>query len=249
MPNRIIKESICTSDSVDSLSAFQETFFYRLTVNCDDFGRMDARPKILKSKLFPLKDIREDQMKAALEALSSAELVILYEVDGKPFLQMKTWEKHQQVRARKSKYPEPPQILSNDSTFSQKDNACNHLISNDIKCARNPIQSESVSESNPNPMRENTHARAKEDDGFEPFWNAYPRRSGDIKEAYLAYRRALQSGATPQQILDAVKWQAEEWEREGQPQYIPSPVKWLDNKRWSEKPRSPGKRVTTFMDV
>ena len=236
MPNRIIKESICTSEEIDGLTAFQETFFYRLIVNCDDFGRLDAREKILKSKLFPLKDVREDNIKAALLALSSAELVILYEVDGKPFLQMKTWEKHQQMRAKKSKYPSP-------------DEACNHLISNDIKCARNPIQSESVSESNPNPMRENTHARAKEDDGFEPFWNAYPRRSGDIKEAYLAYRRALQSGATPQQILDAVKWQAEEWEREGQPQYIPSPAKWLDNKRWSEKPRSPGKRKTTFMDV
>ena len=252
MPNRIIKESICTSEEIDGLTAFQETFFYRLIVNCDDFGRLDARAKILKSKLFPLKDVREDVIHAALMALSSAELVILYEVDGKPFLQMRTWDKHQQVRAKKCKYPEPPKKTpSNESGISADTNICNQMISDDCRCPRNPIQSESnpESESNPNPMRENTRARAKEDDGFEPFWNAYPRRSGDIKEAYLAYCRALQSGATPQQILEAVKWQAEEWEREGQPQYIPSPSKWLDNKRWSEKPRSPGKRKTTFLDV
>ena len=66
MPNRILKESICTSDEIETLSAFQETFFYRLIVNCDDYGRMDARPKILASKLFPLKDIRAAQIEDAL---------------------------------------------------------------------------------------------------------------------------------------------------------------------------------------
>lgn len=248
MPNRIIKESICTSEEIDGLTAFQETFFYRLIVNCDDFGRLDAREKILKSKLFPLKDVREDNIKAALLALSSAELVILYEVDGKPFLQMRTWDKHQQVRAKKSKYPAPPQrVPSNDSKVSAEDNTCNQMISDDSKCPRNPIQSESVSESNPNPMRE-THARAKEDDGFETFWNAYPRKSGDTREAYMAWLRALKNGATLEAVLSALSWQTEEWKREGQPQYIPSPTKWLDNRRWTETPRT-GKQVTTFMDV
>lgn len=42
MPNRIIKESICVSESIDSLSWFDEVFFYRLIVNCDDYGRLDA---------------------------------------------------------------------------------------------------------------------------------------------------------------------------------------------------------------
>ena len=142
MPNRIIKESICTSDNIDQLSAFQETVFYRMIVNCDDYGRMDARPKILASKLFPLKDIRANQMEEALRALTSAELVILYEVDGKPFLQMKTWERHQQIRAKKSKYPgsECGKIISGS--------ICKQMIADDSKCPRNPIQSES--ESNPN---------------------------------------------------------------------------------------------------
>lgn len=107
MPTRYLKESICTSDNVDALSPFQETFFYRLIVNCDDYGRMDARPPILAAKLFPLKHIRNEQILDALHALSSAELVILYEVGGKPFLQMATWDKHQTCRAKTSKYPAP----------------------------------------------------------------------------------------------------------------------------------------------
>ena len=108
MPTRYLKESICSSDNLDALTPFQETFFYRLIVNCDDFGRMDARPKILASKLFPLKTtLRNEQILDALHALSSAELVILYEVGGKPFLQMATWDKHQTRRAKYSKYPAP----------------------------------------------------------------------------------------------------------------------------------------------
>ena len=43
MPNRIIKESICTSENIDQLSPFCETVFYRLIVNVDDYGRIDAR--------------------------------------------------------------------------------------------------------------------------------------------------------------------------------------------------------------
>lgn len=138
MPNRILKESICTSDSLDKLNSFQENVFYRLIVNCDDFGRMDARPKVLASRLYPLKDIRAEQIENALQALSSAGLVILYQVDGKPFVQMKTWERHQQIRAKKSKYPAPESQTQNK--MKKPDNNCNQMQSDDNECPRNPIQ-------------------------------------------------------------------------------------------------------------
>ena len=57
MPNRIIKESICRSEEIDSLSWFEEVLFYRLIVTCDDFGRYDGRAKIIKGSCFPLKDM------------------------------------------------------------------------------------------------------------------------------------------------------------------------------------------------
>ena len=152
MPNRIIKESICTSDTMDALSWFEEVFFYRLVVNCDDYGRMDARPAILRARLFPLKTVTDKQMDTALQSLRSAGIVDLYSVDGKPYLQMRTWEKHQQIRSKKSKFPEP----------------CKHLQADDIKC--NQMQSDapviqSEYESNPNTnTREKsapTHARGE----------------------------------------------------------------------------------------
>lgn len=156
MPNRLIKESVCTSDNLDSLSWFEECFFYRLIVHCDDFGRMDARPAILKGKLFPLKNVTLTQISRALDSLRSAAIIDIYQVDGRSFLQMRKWDKHQQIRAKKSKFPSPNsvcnQLISNDIN-------CNQMISDDSKCSRNPIQSNT----NPNILsnESNTRTRAK----------------------------------------------------------------------------------------
>ena len=74
MGNRIIKESICSSPTIDQLTWFEEAFFYRLMVNCDDYGRMDGRMPIIKSRLFPLKDITKATVDDALNT-SRLELV------------------------------------------------------------------------------------------------------------------------------------------------------------------------------
>ena len=134
MPNRIIKESVCTSDNVNDLSWFEECFFYRLIVNCDDYGRTDARSAILKARLFPLKTVTEKQIESALDKLATVGIVSVYEYDGRPYLQFLTWEKHQTIRNKKSKYPQP-------------DETCKQLNANVpvIQSNPNPIQ-------NPNPI-------------------------------------------------------------------------------------------------
>ena len=78
MPNRIIKESICTSDGIDALSWFEEVLFYRLIVSCDDYGRFDGRPAIIKNRLFPLKEnLTIKNVSAAINTLARAGLVAL----------------------------------------------------------------------------------------------------------------------------------------------------------------------------
>lgn len=159
MPNRILKESICRSDTIDQLTAFQETFFYRLIVNCDDYGRFDARIRILKNTLYPLKDMRETQIEDALKALASAELVILYEVHGKPFLQIATWQDHQSIRAKTSKYPAP------DGAYKRllpDESRCMQMKSDEIKCMQMSPYSYSYS------GIEDDNAHAREGDGDNP---------------------------------------------------------------------------------
>lgn len=137
MPNRILKESICTSDSVDSLSWFEEVLFYRLIVNCDDYGRFDGRPAIIKNRLFPLKEsLTAKAISKAVNTLVIAGLVVLYEFEGKPYLYLPTWNDHQNVRAKRSKYPSP------EGCVIAHENICNHMYA-DVPV----IQSESESES------------------------------------------------------------------------------------------------------
>ena len=78
-----------------------------------------------------------------------------------------------------------------------------------------------------------TRTRTREDDGFSEFWEAYPRKSGDIQSAYYEYAAAIDGGAKPEELLQAVR--AYPWPEEMR--YIPSAEKWLKNRSWTEKPQ------------
>ena len=160
MPNRIIKHSICKSESIKQLTWFEEVFFYRLIVNCDDYGRADARLDALASELFPVRrDVTLKQVEAALNKLVTVGMVRVYEYDRQPFLQLRAWERHQTIRNQKSKYPAPPP------------EDCEQLQTTVYNCmqlqANVPvIQSNPNPNPNPNPIRESKSKRAsaQEDD-------------------------------------------------------------------------------------
>jgi hypothetical protein len=101
---------------------------------------MDARPTVLRAKCFPLKidRIKETNIEKYLIELVSQKLINLYEIDNHPYLEMITWEDHQQIRAKKSKYPDP------NGHLITSDNICNQEISIVSKCPRNPIQSNPI---------------------------------------------------------------------------------------------------------
>ena len=136
MPNRMLKESIRTSKKVNMVSDFDFRVWAYLITYVDDFGRGSADPELLKGLVFPRrKGITESQITKALANLASIGMVVLYEADGEPFFYFPNWDKHQQIRAKKSRFPEPEII-------------CNQLISDDSKCPRNPREEESESNTN-----------------------------------------------------------------------------------------------------
>ena len=151
MPVRYIKETICTSDNVDQLTPFQETVFVRLIVNCDDYGRFDGRPKVMASRLFPLRDIPVADMEEAIKAMQDADLITVYTVNGRPYLQMNTWSRHQSTRAKNSKYPGPDEETC--ETMHTDVDGCMQAQTDADRCPRNRISyieyriSESESES------------------------------------------------------------------------------------------------------
>ena len=55
MPNRILRD-YTDSIQVNELSDGAETFFIRLMMKADDYGKFHGNPKLLKANLYPLKD-------------------------------------------------------------------------------------------------------------------------------------------------------------------------------------------------
>ena len=163
MPNRIIKESICTSEDIAGLSMGAEILFYHLMVKVDDFGVYFGNEQIIKNTCFPLKssEIKVKQVESWLNELVKAGLLFAYVAeDGKKYVQFTKWAKHQQIRAKKSKYP----------LF---DSTCNQLISDDGNSCRNPIQS------NPNPIQSESAQSADEIEScFLALWDLYPKKEG-----------------------------------------------------------------------
>lgn len=150
MPNRIIKESICTSEEIASISPEAEVLFYRLIVKADDFGLFHGNPKIIIGNCFPLSSPKESKVQSWLDELCRAGLIVMYIADdGKKYLKLLSWDKHQQRRATKSKFPHPvlsditcEQMKSDDITCEQiksdtipsDDINCNQLYADDITC-------------------------------------------------------------------------------------------------------------------
>lgn len=141
MPNRIIKESLCSSEKIASLSDFEFRLWVGLITQADDAGRGDARPAIIKGRVFPFRErLSIKDIDAALQVLAAKGCVSLYTVDEKPYFLFPGWVKHQRVRDCKPKYPEPPENL----ILPQSAASCGELPQSAAL-----IQSESESESNP----------------------------------------------------------------------------------------------------
>lgn len=204
MPNRLIKESICTSGKINALSDFLFRVWACLITYVDDFGRGDARPAIIKGRCFPLREsITVTDIENGLAELADRGCIQIYEVDGEKYLCFPNWNNHQTIRNKKSKYPEPP---ADGSGLKAIESNCNQLKSIASKCARNPIQSESISESESLSVSElpdddaheiqNDHNRvmdAAEDAGF--------KMSNDVRSSLIA----LYAENGLEKVLDGLK--------------------------------------------
>lgn len=181
MPNRIIKDSIRTSKSVNAMSDFQFRMWAYLITYVDDYGRGSADPELLKGFVFPRrKGVTESTIQKTLEELATTGSVILYEVDGEPYLCFPNWSEHQTVRNKVSKFPAPE-----DGIIKSEIN-CNQLKSNESKCSRNPIQS------NPESRIQNPESYITRDDGLAKVVSAYLDKiyatpSPDSMDALKAY--------------------------------------------------------------
>jgi hypothetical protein len=142
MPNRILRDTIRTSEEIDQLSPDEEVFWYRLITACDDFGRFDGRPAVIRAALYPLRldRVAEKAVAKHLDRLVALGMVERYTNDGKPYIWLVKWDDNQRVKTARAKFPGPEDTGSIRGNVGESGR---HVPAN------LPV---SESESNPNPI-------------------------------------------------------------------------------------------------
>lgn len=103
---RTIKPEFWTDEKTVTLSPFARLLFIGLWNFVDDYGRTACSPARLKMQIFPADSIDLHQL---LVEISGIDLITIYAVDGKQYLQVNGFSKHQKVDTRQpSKFPPPP---------------------------------------------------------------------------------------------------------------------------------------------
>lgn len=229
MPSRIIKESIVTSESLAEVSPDAERFFWRLVVKADDFGLYYGNPRILASMCFPLDPPKEQRIRAWLAELVAGGMVGTYtsEEDGKQYLKLLSWDKHQQQRAKKSKFPLP---TSFDST-------CNQAKGNQVKSKVPVNENENESEKRETGTGTRPSGAKGAPTGFDRFWSAYPRRVGK-QDALKAWGQLNPDDALVDLIVAGVeRWKTcDQWTKDNGA-FICYPATFLRGRRWEEDDR------------
>lgn len=117
MPNRMLHESLLTSEQINGLTVFEEVCFTRLLLCADDYGHTDGRPAVLAAQMFPLRrEVGDGDVARAVDALCAAGLLARYEVQGRPYLALTGWERRQKLRYRRTGHPLPVEAHAHGDT-------------------------------------------------------------------------------------------------------------------------------------
>lgn len=192
MPNRIIKDTIRTSKSVNEMTDFQFRLWVYLITYVDDYGRGSADAEILKGFVFPRrKRVTEADISTALAGLAGMGCISLYDVDGESYFCFPKWSDHQRIQAKRPRFPEPPGN-SEDSNANSRWVTVGH---GDSPPESNPIQSNPNTNPNPNPNPnpKSTRARATTPDVTE-----LPVEIQGAVTEWLTYKTERREGYKPQ---------------------------------------------------
>ena len=113
---RTIKPEFWDSPSTAQASPWARLLYIAMWNWADDYGRGTANLKELEGFAFPNDDTFADRdgntatFRRIVTEVSDCFGVVFYEVDGRPYYAIPTWEQHQrsEKRAKESRHPAPP---------------------------------------------------------------------------------------------------------------------------------------------
>ena len=219
---RTIKPDFYVDERIADLSYPAAFHFPGLWLLADRAGRLLDRPREIKAKIAPLRDV---DMEAVLVELEAAKMVLRYVVNDEKYLEVCNLERHQHFNTR-----EPPSMLPPPNTPSvarermhARARTCTHVHA--------PGEGKGMEGNG----REGSLPVIRRVTEFTEFWAAYPRKVGKG-----AAERAWEKQHPPlAAVLTALAWQRydPEWLKD-RGQFIPHPATYLAARRWEDEPNT-----------
>jgi len=94
---RLLKPSFFTNDALGEVEPLGRLLFAGLWCIADREGRLHDRPRRIKAEVLPYDDVDVNHL---LDELAARSLIVRYEVDGRRYVQVTTFGKHQRPHAR-----------------------------------------------------------------------------------------------------------------------------------------------------
>ena len=104
---RTIKPEFFTSEDIVALSPLARLFYVSLWCESDREGRLSWRPGTLKMRYLPGDNCDVDLL---AQELIDAELIVLYQVEGKTYAEIPTFKNHQVINNRESESIIPARV-------------------------------------------------------------------------------------------------------------------------------------------
>jgi hypothetical protein len=228
---RSIRPEFWSSEDVARMDWDTRLVFIGLWSYVDDNGVGRDIERLITTALFPLDDDLPESSRrvtGALRHLSEHGQITRYTVDGKAYLHISSWSKHQRIeKASAGRYPLPtcdnaeiqepsrntPGALPEPSTPGEGE-----------KGRRGEVETP--------PASATAERRADVPDGFAEWWNLYPRKK-DKGHAVKAYRAALRK-VSASDLIAGLRRDLPDLNRR-EPDKVPYAATWLNGERWEDE--------------
>jgi hypothetical protein len=225
---RNIKPAFFTNDELSELSPLDRLAFIGMWTVADYRGCIEFKPKRLKVQILPYDDC---DLEIIANNLDKSGFVRIYSVKGQRYIKILNFEKHQNPHKNER------EAGSTIPDITESENKINKLDKDGTEpenIETNPADSlllipDSLNIDSLKDMRADAL-----DDGFDEFWNYYPKKVGKDK----AKTEWNKKKPKIDDVLNALKWQkdSEQWDKG----FIPNPATYLSQGRWKDEPTMTG---------
>lgn len=228
---RNIKPALFKNEVLGVADPMLTLLFEGLWLLADRSGRLEDRPLRIKGELFPYREGLD--VNSMLDWLMREDFITRYLVDGKRYIEINNFEKHQNPHKNEPASEIPSASMGCVST--------EEIGTTSEKIGSAPADSLSLDSGflipdTPTPA---TPEASPAEDLFVRFWKLYPRKVGKAA-AEKVWKKLKVTPVLFTRLAEALARQvvSEDWTRDGG-RYIPHLATWLNGKRWEDEVITP----------